>query len=500
MKVTLSIVFIFCLSVAGYAQRLEVTASPVVDARQLRKDVGGFKTFFSAAFKGFSYSSTLFFNTQKKLTYTGFGFKDKAFNFSIAKDYLTYTGVKKLSAESIDEKVTLNAFITLGEKMYVIYSQKFTERDEFSVYVNEVSADMVILGSPLILQNFKNLKQYGMDLSVVSSEDKKFILISRFYDTKAKEKQKIECKVVDQSFSEIWYKMIECDHMDKEVDVKAIDLDNAGNLYMLMEFEVGKVNMPMLYSYYWKSKSLKSDSFGPKEGENFGTRLTLLNGDKPYMVGLNENEKNVKYFIAKVNTQTQAIENLGVSAMPEDFYKASKVRAFDTKDWRISDMVSLSNNSIVASVEAILVDTKYHIHHSYNAYVLSFKEDGSPNWTKTVQKKQVAMQGLSGHILVPAGDKVLVIYNDDKENLSKKPTDSKVEPFNSKNAMIVVQEMDAAGKVTKYPFSKDSKLQGYALYFNYMARIEKDFYYSSCINVKGALSLDTKNITFKVKY
>jgi hypothetical protein len=500
MKVKLTFLFIFILSISSSAQRLEVTASPVVDARQVRKDAGLSKFIFVAPFKSFSYSSALFFNTQKKLTYMGFGFQDKAFNFSVAQDYLTYTGVKKLSAESINEKVMLNAFITLDDKMYVIYSQKFPERDEFSVYVNEVSADMVILGSPVIIQNFKDMKQYGMNITVMSSEDKKFILISRFYDTKSKEKQKIECKVVDRSFSEVWYKRIETDNIDKELEVKSIDLDNAGNLYMLMEFEVGKVNMPMLYSYYWKTKSLKSGTFGPKEGENFGTRLNLLNGEKPYMVGLNENEKNVKYFIAKVNTQTQAIESLGASPMPEDFYKASKVRAFETDDWRVSDMVSLNNNTIVASVEAILLDPKYHVHHSYNAYVISFREDGSPNWTKTVQKKQVAMQGLSGHILVPAGDKVLVIYNDDKENLTKNPNDSKIEPYNSKNAVIVVQEMDAAGKVTKYPFSKDKNLEGYALYFNYLSRIEKDLYYSNCINIKGMMSVDTKNITFKVKY
>lgn len=499
MKVTLSVLFIFCLFVSGYAQRLEVAVSPVVDAKQVRKDAGISNIIFIAPFRSFSYSSALFFNAQKKLTYLGFGFQDNAFNFSVAQDYLKYTGVKKLSAESINEKVMLNAFITLDEKMYVIYSQKFSERDEFSVYVNEVSADMVILGSPLIIQNFKNLKQYGMNLSVMSSEDKKFILISRFYDTKSKEKQKIECKVVDRSFSEVWYKLIETDNMEKELEVKSIDIDNAGNLYMLLEYEVGKVNMPMLYSYYWKTKSLKSGTFGPQEGENFGTRLNLLNGEKPYMVGLNENQKNVKYFIAKVNTKTQAIESLGASPMPEDFYKASKVRAFDTQDWRISDMVSLSNNSIVASVEAMLLDTKYQVHHSYNAYIISFKEDGSPSWTKAVQKKQVAMRGLSGHILVPAGDKVLVIYNDDKENLSKNPNDSKVETFNSRNAVIVVQEMDAAGKVTKYPFSKDKNLDGYALYFDYLARIEKDLYYSSCVNIKGLMSLETRNITFRVK-
>ncbi len=280
MKAKAIFLFIFCLSVSGYAQRLEVTVGPVVDAKQVRKDAGISKVMLVSPFKSFSYSSALFFNTQKKLTYMGFGFQDKAFNFSIAKDYLNYTGIKKLSAETLNEKVMLNGFITIGEKMYVIYSQKFSDRDEFSVYVNEVSADMVILGSPVILQNFKDLKKYGMNLTVMSSEDKKFIMLYRLHDTKSKEKQKFECKVLDQSFSEVWYKMIETDALDKEIYMKSVDLDNAGNLYALMEYEVGKVNMPMLYSYYWKTKSLKSGTFGPKEGENFGTRLTLLNGEK----------------------------------------------------------------------------------------------------------------------------------------------------------------------------------------------------------------------------
>ncbi len=63
-----------------------------------------------------------------------------------------------------------------------------------------------------------------------------------------------------------------------------------------------------------------------------------------------------------------------------------------------------------------------------------------------MQKKQSAIEGLSGHILLPAGDNVLVVYNDDKENLLKKPEDTKIEVYNSKNSVIVVQEIDPAGK------------------------------------------------------
>jgi hypothetical protein len=185
--------------------------------------------------------------------------------------------------------------------------------------------------------------------------------------------------------------------------------------------------------------------------------------------------------------------------MPADFYKTSSFRVFDTEDWSVSSMISLTNNTIIATVEAILVDTKYHQHHSYNCYVLAFHEDGSQAWTHTVQKKQSTIQGLAGHILVPAGENVLVIYNDNEENIKKKPEDPKVEGFQTKNGMTVVQEIDPAGKVTKYPMTKDADMKGYMIFFSRTARIEDGLYYSPTTAMKSAFSISSRNITFQVK-
>ena len=499
MKSNFYVLLLLCMSLFGQAQRIEVTTGPVVDPKQLRNDAGIPQVAIISPFKSFSYSSTLFFNPLKKRTYTGFGIKDDAFQFAVLEDYLHYQGIKKLTSETINEKVSLHGFIFIGGKLYVIYSQKFSDRDEFSVYVNEVSEDMVVLGSPILVHNFKGLKKYGMNVFVSSSEDKNYILISRLHETKPKEKQLVECKVVTQTFSEVWYKQIETESMDKELLLRSLSIDNACNLYLLADFQGGKVNQPKLYSYQWNSKSLKSFNLGPTTGTNFGTKLKLLHGEKAYIVGLNKNEKVISYFINEVNVQSHALENLGAGTMPENFYEASQTRMFDTFDWEVSDIITLDNNSIVASIEAVLVDPKYGLHHTYNTYVVSFKEDGTQNWTKTIQKKQVALAGLDGHMLVPASNNVLVIYNDNKENIVKKPEETKVEVFKSKDAMIVVQEIDPAGRVTKYPFSKDKGLDGYALFFTGLDKIEKGFYYSSCINVKGLLSMESRNLTFRIK-
>jgi hypothetical protein len=499
MSSKLFLSLLICSSLSGHAQRIEVTKGPIFDAKQVRKDFDISVVSLLSPFRSGSISTSLFFNPVKKKSYTGLGFSGKSFQFIVLDDYLNYNGVKKLTSEAINEKVNLNAFIVISSKLYVIYSQKFQDTDAFSVYVNEVSDDMVVLGSPILVHNFKDLKKYGMNVSVASSEDRKFLLITRLQDTKPKEKQRVEFKAIDSSFGEVWYRFVETENMDKDLEIRSMKVDNAGNAYMMVEYEVGKVNKPRLYAYFWNTRSLKVFDMGMGTGENFGTRMELLNGEKPYVVGLNENNEVVSYFMNRINTKTEVLENLGSSKMPEGFYEASQKRMFKTSHWNVADMIILANNSIVASIEAMILDPKYRLIHSYNAYVVSFNDDGKQNWARTIQKKQIAMVGMSGHMLVPAANNVLVLYNDDVQNIGKKPEETKVEVFKSKDAMMVVQEIDPAGKVKKYPITTDKELNGCAFNFKYTKEIEKDFYYAGLTNVKGMASVESRNMTFRVK-
>jgi hypothetical protein len=79
-----------------------------------------------------------FLIVQAKRTYHGFGFSGDSFQFAVFDDYVKFNSIKKLTSETINSKVTLYDFIVLNNKMYMFYTMSFPERDEFSLYVNEV--------------------------------------------------------------------------------------------------------------------------------------------------------------------------------------------------------------------------------------------------------------------------------------------------------------------------------------------------------------------------
>ncbi|HTF19288.1 MAG TPA: hypothetical protein VK658_14500 [Chryseolinea sp.] len=483
---------------AAYCQSLQVELGPVVDPKEMQKELDLPRIGPLAPFRSFSYSTSLFFDPSQKKTYSGFGFQGKSFYFGVLENYLKYSGVKKLTAENINEEVSLNAFIVLNKKMYILYSLKYPKQDGFSAYVNEVSPDMIVLGSPIALHSFKDLDKYGMNVFVSSSEDKKYILITRILNTKSKETQKLECKVIDDSFSEVWYTRVETESTDKELTVQSVKVDGVGNMHALVEFDSKKINKPVVYSYFWKAKALKIFEPGLPTGVNFGTRLELLKGTDPYIVGLNDEQKQVKYFVDRINMQSQTLEKLGSQLMPEDFRKLSNFRVFETKHWGVMDIVMLDNDAIVASIEAIVVDSKYGQHHSYNAYVYAFRKDGSQIWSRIIQKKQITLPGFAGHMLIPAKDQVFVVYNDLAENLPKDPDVTKVSPLYAKNPMPVAQKIDASGKATKFPLTKAKDFEDYALNFRALAKIEKGLYFNTTIKRNGMYSFDSRNATIKV--
>lgn len=499
LKFTTSLLLLVVI-LTGSAQSLEIAKGPVIDRKEIRKNFD-IPVVIATPFNRISVTTALFFNTKEKLTYNGIGFQNRGFQFAVMEDYLNFKEVKKLSAETIGgEQVGLVAFLTLNTKTFVLYITKIPDQDQFSLYVNEVSIGMVLLGSPILVRTFKDLKAGGTALSVSLSDDEKFLLVSRVYSAKSKEKQKVEFLALDDSFGTIWQHVLETEYLERDLEVQYSSIDNNGNMYTMALDYTGKVNKPILYTYFWKNKSLKKATLGIAGGDNFGAGLEILDGVKPMIVGLNNNEKKVSYFIARVNDKTQEVDNLGTTPMPDNFYKTANEAYFSTRSWKVTDMVSLSNNSVVATISATLaIENKYVTYYSFNVYAVSFQENGKSNWIKTIPKKQTTINELAGHMVVAANDKVLIVYNDDSNNLTKKPEDTDVDRFNGRSAVIVVQEIDAAGKITKYPLSTDKELAGYSLNLNNTAKIEKGLYFGTLMKVSGLPPFESRNLTFKVK-
>jgi hypothetical protein len=494
-----STIFLLCITIISHAQRVEVTSGPILNAQEIRAQANLPKVKFSVI-KPISHSSALFFNTQAKRTYHGFGFSGDRFQFAVFDDYVKFNSIKKLTSETINSKVTLYDFVVLNNKMYMFYTMSFPERDEFSLYVNEVDKDMKMLGSPVILQTYRERKKRGENLAVIVSKNKKHILISRIPATWSMENKKVDCKVISDSFSDEWNKEIELEFVNRDVSLQTMDVDNNGNFYLLTEVSQ---QTPYLYSYFWKNKSVKTFILGLNEGDNFGTNLELLNGTNPFVVGLNKNKKKVSCFINRIDTQTESLERLGSNVMPENFIEDSKFREFATKHWRVVNLISLANNDLVASIEATLVEFRNGIpivYYTYNTFVVSFKENGTPNWSTTIHKRQQTGEQLAGHLLVPAQNNALIIYNDHPKNMLKKHDDNETTIFTGvKEGVIVIQEVDEKGKITRYPMVTDKALTNYALNISQTGKIDEGFYFAYAMFRKGMFSMDARNITFKIK-
>jgi hypothetical protein len=487
-------------------QRITVTAGPVIDHSKQAADADLPKVTISGPFSRKGYVSTMIFNAKKKQAFDGFGYSNHSFNFSQLDNFVNYAGTKQLTTELFSDKVSLLAFVSREDKTYVFYVTRYVERDEFTVYINEVSDDMVILGAPIIIHTFKNLKEYEMHLGFTTSDDKKQILITRICEGKSRENLKVECKLLNESFTPIWNKEFDLEVKDKDLRIREVAVDNDGNLYMLARNFEQKVFRSVLYTYFWKSQSFKSSVLGMTEGDNFGTKLRVLKGDTPVVMGLNLTKKEVSWFIDRVDVLHETVGNVGRGVMHPDFYDDSRSGKFETYMWSVKNIESLSNGNIVASIDATLAlarsDGTATYYYNNNTYLIAVRNDGSEVWNHTLYKRQTVDYPYLGHLLIPAGEKVLVIYNDMPANAAKDPADKEIVEFTGmlKKVEVTIQEIDASGKVIKLPFTKEETAKNALLDLTTVEKIEDNLYYVYAMRVKSLFAHENQHMTFAVDY
>ncbi|NOT76665.1 MAG: hypothetical protein HOP08_17190 [Cyclobacteriaceae bacterium] len=497
--------FLVLISVVGYSQKITIVKGPVIDQKQLREQLDIKR--FSFIRKNTSVSSTVFFDTRERKAYTGYGLNGGAFWFMSFNDYVNPSGMKKLSAEFVStgdkETVQMVGFVRNTTKLFILYTIDFPDQDQFSLYVNEVNGDMQLMGTPILVSSFSGLKQSGSGLGLEKSKDEQSFLVFRLFNTKAKEKQKFECRLLDASFGEVWQKVFEPGNLDKELSIQSFQVDNSGNCYILAERTLKGDKRPILMSYLYKTKSFTISELGLDVGDNYGANLELLGGVKPYVVGINKQKKNFVYFVNRFNVSSGTMELLGSSMIDKDFNRFANIGGFDDSHWGVVNLVSLENNDLVATFEASLVMTKNGVIYGYSnyyTYVVSFTEDGKSKWTHVVRKKQMGIMGsFLSHYVFPYKNKVLIVYNDRPENMKRALNYVELEVFSGKDAMMTVQEIDDQGKATKYPLTKDPQLANYSLNLETLSKIQDNLYHSGVITFKSRTTVDSRAVTIKIE-
>src|SRR4029079_4480268 len=111
-----------------------------------------------------------------------------------------------------------------GEKNYVLYSKLEKHRDEVTVYFQEVSQDVVLMGSPLRVTTFKGAKLkdpnsfWGAFNTIQSTaiyvafpENKNHIVLVRANDSQ------LDIRAFSLDKGELWSKVIQLNDVRKEI-------------------------------------------------------------------------------------------------------------------------------------------------------------------------------------------------------------------------------------------------------------------------------------------
>jgi hypothetical protein len=374
------------------------------------------------------------------------------------ENYITLGELKKLEADFLNpgekSRVSLLSFLSLAGKQFALYSWKYHDRDELSVYVSELTADMVLTGSPILLKNYQGLKAFGAEVIISKTPDNSVILITRIQDVKGGQQQVFECKALSNTFSELWSRTIILKEPRREVKVQAIQTDNVGNFHLLTEFspatEYSK-SKPTLYSYFWKSGELRKFGLGENE-DSYGAKF-VIDGNTIIAAGLTRHGRDISCFVNRIDIAAQSITPASMTAMPDGFFREAKYYGNDLNFWKAIDIVIRDDQSWIVLIGArVESDGRAVASGQFAAedYVISFSPQATPQWISKINRWQQIPSNCLGTYLIAAGDKLFAIHNDATSNLTRAPEDEWKDLTNSaKPCTITVQEIDKNGKAKK---------------------------------------------------
>lgn len=414
----------------------------------------------------------VFFNTSLKKGYWVDVYND--FTITPMDGYLKFTGAgKPLKSEtfSIGKGAALQGFHTINEKNYMMYSVLDKKQKSLTVYIQELSPDMVLLGSPIRMAEFKDIKTDEFlfsgphSLRIVKSKSQRQIVLVKTKDS----------KVMMAGFSpekgELWSKTFDLDS-DYEFMVNGMKVAENGNVYFLGTYykekaytNSGKTRNPFLLAYSPATKVQKLHTIKSADEKTYhlGYALGLATDETPLVAGIYSKKlKDGGYTIYTVDPNSLELVSFTSQPFSKRYMEVAYGKLWEPRGLSVTDVVQMSNGNIVLGMEGDRSFGMQHISNFYSTpmYVVAIDKSGVEKWNTTIEKDQAqaADPGMLGHILFYKGDKVYVVYNDNTDNFDLPPTGKQKESLLKNKTYVATAEIDNTGKTRKlYPVSTDKK-------------------------------------------
>jgi hypothetical protein len=390
----------------------------------------------------------------------------------------------------IQEKgASFKGFEKYGPNIFFLYEAYDRENRTTSVYALKVDEKTLVTSGKITLGTYSSDNRYDQAEPTykLSSDSSKILLFVEGPDRK-KENKKFFIGVFDTNLKTLWNKEIELPIGDRYISIYDQDITNDGKVFVAIKHYDKEVTRQMVRedgakvpSYTYKllvydaaHPAAKEITFNLDNQFIQGTKLAYNNNGSVTVAGLykrkyNGNINGAFYTTFDANT-SEVKDPKMVPFTPEMVTLVDKDNFGTDKDsdpglfpgFRILHILNRSNGSVdlISEYYRLTVITVYNpsTHTSTTSYNYTYGDivntnidkDGKAVFTRIPKNQRLTNSNIFlGYYPIIYGDKLVLLYNDDKDNverdMAKKPDDV----VNFKRSVFMAATIDAKGNVSR---------------------------------------------------
>lgn len=384
---------------------------------------------------------------------------------------------------------SLKGFEKYGSNIFFVYEAYDRDNKTTSVYALKVNEKTLATSGKITLGTYSSDNRYDQAEPTykLSSDSSKVLLFVEGPDRK-KENKKFFVGVFDTNLNSLWKKEIELPIGDRFVSIYDQDITNDGKVFVAIKHYDKEVTRQTVRedgekvpSYTYKLLAYdgadakgKEISFNLKNQFIQGTKLTYNKNGTVTVAGLykrkyNGNINGAFYTILDPNT-SEVTNPTMVPFSPEMVSLVDKDNFGTDKDsdpglfpgFRIHHIMNRANGSVdlISEYYRVRVITTYNpstytttttTHYTFGDIInTNIDKEGKATFTRIPKNQRLTNSDIFlGYYPIVYGDKLVLLYNDDKDNVERDMSMKPDDVVNFKRSIFMAATIDAKGSVSR---------------------------------------------------
>ncbi len=396
--------------------------------------------------------------------------------------------IKESELEIDASRYSAMGFERFGANTYFLYQLYDRDSKQTSVNALKINEKTLRTDAQLTLGSFESDNRGDQAIpSFKISEDSSKVLLFVQPPFRKKENEKFFLAVFDNNLKNLWKRDVELPFNQKFVGIYDQDLTNDGKVYVAAKFYDKEVTRESVkedgekvpsYSYkmlvYESAKSnIKDIVFNLDNNYIQGTKLTYNKKGSITVAGLYKTKFSGRItgvFYTDLDPKTSTVSNPKIVPFSEEFIKQIDIDNFASvggnnpglyNGFRITNILARTNGSVdlVSEYYKLVVstttDARGNMRTTYTYYYgdivnTNIAQDGKAVFTR-IPKNQIQVNSslFLGYYPIVYGDKLVFLYNDDKDNVDRDITKRPDDVRNFKRSIFMAATVDDKGNLSR---------------------------------------------------